>query len=222
MLQKYERFINPLDDDHPFHPTIDLTYDFISKRFPEPGTMLDIGCGSGRLLYVAKKYGWKVKGLNLWESVASSISKTIGVEVLAKDFLQYVPAQGEVYDLVVLRHVLEHLPDSLLAMKGIKSLLRPGSYALLEFPNIDGLDLRYKRLIRKLGLYRKNYPDSYMPGHCNEFCRKSFSFLLSQTGFRLEHWESYSSKPSPTTSLYNRMRLGNKARALIRKTVDTA
>ena len=49
------------------------------------------------------------------------------------------------FDLVVLQHVLEHLPDSILAMNQISSLLKVNGYALLEFPNTGSFGYAYKR-----------------------------------------------------------------------------
>ena len=36
------------------------SWSYISKWVKEPGTMVDIGCGNGRLLYSARNNGWQV------------------------------------------------------------------------------------------------------------------------------------------------------------------
>lgn len=216
--EKYgDYFIDPREADHPANRVQSNTFKFIKKNFSKKGSLLEIGCGFGRILYLARNEGWTVSGLELSPFLATSIYNAVGIQVTIANFLEDESFKDRLFDLVVLRHVLEHLPDSIAAMNKINALLRTGGAALLEFPNIDGLDLRYKRLIRKSGLYRKRYPVTYIPGHCNEFNLESFSFLLSETGFSLEHWETYSSKPSAKGNLYNLMPLGNKARAVARK-----
>jgi hypothetical protein len=35
----------------------------------------------------------------------------------------------------------------------------------------------------------------WRPGHVNEFCRKSFEYLLDKTGFELVVWRTYSNRP---------------------------
>ena len=160
--------------------------------------------------------GWVFAGLELFFFLAVSIKKTTGIDVKVCNFLEYEVAEGESYDLVVLRHVLEHLPDCILAMKKINSLLKSNGFALLEFPNTDSLDLRFKWFLRRNGIYRRKFSPDYIPHHCNEFCKESFEFLLAKTRFRLVEWQTYSSNEL-LSPLYNIFKFGNKARAVIRK-----
>jgi len=130
------------------------------------------------------------------------------------DFLEY--ESSEQFDLVSLRHVLEHLPDSNLAMQKMGALLKTGGYIHLEFPNIDGLTHRIKRARNKIGWLKKTYHPSYVPGHCNEFSIASFNYLLARNGFRLIRLETYASKPL-SNYIYNRIHIGSKFRAIVQK-----
>ncbi len=213
--EQYTEFIDPNDDCAERNHDKDDTWRFIEKHMPVPGSYLDIGSGSGRLLCLAKRSGWSVKGLELSPEMAKHASESTGVEVRAMNFLECEPRPDDKYDLVSLRHVIEHLPDSQLAMKKIKLLLKPGGHALLEFPNVESANKRLKRWAVRSGLYNRKFKEGFVPGHCNEFCRASFEYLLEQTGFTLVRWETYSSTPI-TNLLYNAIHIGNKARALIR------
>jgi SAM-dependent methyltransferase len=190
-------------------------YQFIKKHVPITGGYLDIGCGSGALLYFAKQDGWRVKGLELTPDYAKYIRETLKVEVFVADFLEFKNTD-EQFDVVSLRHVLEHLPDSILAMNKISALLKTGGYGHFEFPNINSISHRIQRFLSKTRLHRRKYSDSYQPGHCNEFSRKSFCLLLKLTNFELVRWETYSNKPL-TNFIYNRIKIGTKARAIVRK-----
>jgi 2-polyprenyl-3-methyl-5-hydroxy-6-metoxy-1,4-benzoquinol methylase len=194
-----------------------LSYQFIQRNIKKRGTYLDIGCGNGSLLYSARQDGWKVRGLELSAFLAKKIKETLAIEVDVANFLEF-NEQSYTYDLVSLRHVLEHLPDSLLAMQKINSLLNIDGYALLEFPNIMGLNFRLKRLLGRTGLYKKKYSKEYVPGHCNEFSKKSFSYLAKNSGFELIRWETYSSKPL-LNRFYRIIPIGIKVRALVQKVV---
>jgi SAM-dependent methyltransferase len=211
-------FRDPRDENAGWDPMLDATFRFIARRVPEAASLCDIGCGNGRLLWLAKHAGWRVFGLELTSEVAERTADALGVDVAAANFLDFdpPPEHRETYDIVCLRHVLEHLPDSKLAMRRIAALLKPGGHALLEFPNVEALDKRVKRFIERNGLHRRRFRNDFMPGHCNEFCRASFEYLLDQTGFRLESWETYSKKPLQNF-FFNLVPIGNKARAMVQR-----
>jgi hypothetical protein len=53
-------------------------------------------------------------------------------------------------------------------------------------------------------------------GHCCEYSKQSFAYLLAQSGFELVAWETYSKKRWANWVL-NRLPVGTKARALARR-----
>jgi SAM-dependent methyltransferase len=167
------------------------------------------------VLYLFRKHGWEVKGLELAQELADHVKNTLNIEVEVSDFLKFEKDTGQ-YDLVSLRQVLEHLPDSVLAMKKIGGMLKKDGYAYFEFPNINGFSHRLQRARNKIGFLRKKYDPSFAPGHCNEFSKASFEYLLKMTGFRLIRWETYSKKPL-TDFIYNNFHFGTKARAVVQK-----
>jgi len=191
------------------------SYRFIRKYVPVRGKYMDIGCGGGGLLHYAQQDGWKVKGLELSPVLAKLVSEKLGVDVDIANFLEYDRDEGQ-YDLVSLRHVLEHVTDSIGAMEQISRLLKSEGYAHLEFPNINGISFRMKRFLAGTGMYRKKYHPRWRPGHCNEFSLGSFEYLLNRTGFRLVRWETYTYKPLANFFL-NRIHTGSKARVIIQK-----
>ncbi|MCC7489254.1 MAG: class I SAM-dependent methyltransferase [Gammaproteobacteria bacterium] len=210
-------FIDPTDDRAPRNLDKDQSWAFIQRQLPGPGRLLDIGCGTGRLLYLAQRAGWQVKGLELSPAMAAFVQDKLGVEVMAGDFLASDPAPGDAgaYDIVCLRHVLEHLPDGLGAMARIRALLRPGGYFLAEMPNVEALSKRWRRFAEGAGLHRRRFPPDFVAGHCNEYSRRAFGELCRRSGFELLRWETYSKKPLANWFL-NRVAVGTKARALAR------
>jgi 2-polyprenyl-3-methyl-5-hydroxy-6-metoxy-1,4-benzoquinol methylase len=211
-----EKYIDPDDDSQKTNKDQSDNYRFINKKLKRKGRLLDIGCGNGKLLLLAKDDGWDVKGLELSKFLADSIKKKYMLNVAVSDFLTYKPAKDDQYDIVVLHHVLEHLPDSILAMKKINALLNPRAYAVLSFPDIEGYELKIKRCLLNIGLRKKKYKNNYKPGHSNEFCKESFTYLLDKTGFELIKWQHYSSK-SILNIFYKLTNFGSKVRVLIRK-----
>jgi SAM-dependent methyltransferase len=57
--------IDPRDDRDPRNRDKDQSFAFLARHLRRPGRRLDIGCGNGRLLYLAKRAGWHVAGLEL-------------------------------------------------------------------------------------------------------------------------------------------------------------
>ena len=214
--QYTETYVSPEDASHRFNDHMLASWKFLRRHAGMPGSIMDIGCGSGGLLYLARKDGWQVRGMELTEKAARDIGEDQGIDVVVANFLEYDNPDNEQYDVVVLRHVLEHLPDSLLAMQKIGSLLKDNGLALLEFPNTRSTSYVMKRALKNRGMKNKKYPPEWRPGHCNEFCRESFEYLLSRTGFELVIWHTYSNKPY-ANAFYRVFPIASKARALVRK-----
>jgi len=163
----------------------------------------------------------RVNGLELSQEFADRIKKDLEIDVHVGDFLELDLEKENNFDVVTLRHVLEHLPDPILAMTKMNNLLKLNGFAVLEFPNISGFDLRIKRTLNRIRLAKKKYSTDFIPGHVNEYCRKSFKYLVEKTGFSLKKWETYSSK-GITNIIYNKIPIGNKVRTIIQKTDNIA
>ncbi|NND59425.1 MAG: class I SAM-dependent methyltransferase [Gammaproteobacteria bacterium] len=213
--QYTEVYVSPTDEDYKQNRIVTPSWHYLHARFPEPGKILDIGCGNGRLLYLARENGWEVKGLELSASAAASITAEQDIDVVVANFLEHPTDALGTYDIVVLRHILEHLPQPITAMNQIRSLLKPGGHALLEFPNTASAGYAYKRFLKNRGLKNNKYSAEWRPGHANEYCRDAFSLLLDKTGFELVDWQTYSSK-SFMNAFYRLVPVASKARALIR------
>jgi 2-polyprenyl-3-methyl-5-hydroxy-6-metoxy-1,4-benzoquinol methylase len=222
-LDNLDQIVNQQQFADNFHPPIDhekdkgslTAYQFFTNYVPVKGRYMDIGCGDGSVLYFAKKNGWEVKGLELSPVFAEYAKKTLNIDVEVIDFLKYNDPQ-EKYDLVSLRHVLEHLPDSVLALTKISGMLKKNGYAHFEMPNINSLTHKFHRIRNKIPALKRKYNPDFVTSHCNQFSKQSFIYLLKKTGFSLVRWETYSSKPIPNF-IYNHLHIGTKARAIVQK-----
>jgi SAM-dependent methyltransferase len=189
------------------------TYAFIRRHRPAPGRMLDLGCGDGIVLHLARQDGWQVQGIELFPEQVDLVRTTLGLDVAVSDIESFRGAPAS-WDVVLLTHVLEHLPDPVSALRKIRELLAPGGIGVLEFPNIDALDAKLRRALRRWRLHRHRYRPDYVPGHVQEFCRTSFAFAAEQAGLALAHWETYAVNPFKYF-VYRYLPLGNKARVLV-------
>jgi SAM-dependent methyltransferase len=107
------------------------------------GRALDIGCGRGNLLAHLRRRGWTVTGTELNEVGARYAREVLHLDVRTGDIsgLQV----EEPYDLVILWHVLEHIPDPAELITVVAGLMRPGATLLIAVPNFDSVEARISR-----------------------------------------------------------------------------
>jgi SAM-dependent methyltransferase len=102
---------------------------------PTPGSIVDLGCGTGSLAVLLAQAGYQVRGLDLsGRMVAAAAQKAAGAGVpIVFDqgdaaSARYAPGSC---DVVLARHVLWALPDPGAALARWVDLLRPGGRLIL-------------------------------------------------------------------------------------------
>ena len=108
---------------------------------PRPGArLLDVGCGSGAFLMLARAAGWLVQGVD-FDPVAVQGARQQGLEV-HHGGLEQLTHQQESYDWITCSHVIEHVHEPVQWLRGMYALLRPGGTLWLQTPNIDSWGYR--------------------------------------------------------------------------------
>lgn len=96
---------------------------------PRPGArVFDFGCGSGLWLNSFQDYGWTTSGLEPSTDVA----------FVRHERLTSVPSDPR-FDLVIVWHVLEHLPRPLDTLRMLAGSVVPGGFCLVSVPRVDTL-----------------------------------------------------------------------------------
>jgi SAM-dependent methyltransferase len=136
-----------------------------------PGTIVEIGCGDGAVLAELAARGWVVDGYELAENAARA-ARARGVARKVETFDgEHVPAEPDAYDVAVLSHVLEHVPDPLPLLKEAARVAR---HVLVEVPLEDNRSAR-RPAKRKL---------SEDAGHLHAFNRADVLRLIRDAGLR--------------------------------------
>lgn len=106
------------------------------------GRALDVGCGSGRLMAAMSRVGWTVEGAEVDARSAEVAGRATGLPVHLGSAASLPPDLGP-FDLVVMSHVLEHLPRPVEALAALSGLLAPGGRLVVIYPNPESLMARW-------------------------------------------------------------------------------
>lgn len=103
------------------------------SRFLRPGRLLDVGCGAGEFLALAKAMGWSASGCDPDPKVVEMcIAGGLDVRLGGGD--AFADALGS-FDVVTLNQVIEHVIDPQALLRQCQALLRPGGMVWIGFPN---------------------------------------------------------------------------------------
>lgn len=134
------------------------TLALIRQHFPadRQARVLDLGCGHGTLLACARHLGYQnltgVDGSAEQVALAHRLGRP---DVRCQDIFDFVAQAHEVFDVVCLMDVLEHLtrPELLRFMSDLPRIMAPGARLLVHVPNAEGLHgmrIRYGDLTHEI------------------------------------------------------------------------
>jgi len=110
------------------------------ESFAEKGRLLEIGCGTGLMLEIARQSGWDVTGVELSEYAANH-ARSHGLEVHT-GVVQETDLPVESYDVVLMLDLLEHVPNPLELFESVGRLLKPGGLVYIVTPNTGSVSAK--------------------------------------------------------------------------------
>lgn len=142
------------------------------ESFKKSGRLLDVGIGTGLLLKLAKGRGWNVQGTDV-SSYAIGKAKKYGFEIF-KGRLEESTFKDIFFDVVNMRHSLEHMEDPSKALVRAYQILKPGGIICITTPNSFGAHAK---------IFGKDWPHLSLPYHLHFFSKQSLSRLVEDAGF---------------------------------------
>ena len=149
--------------------------------------LLDIGCGTGEFLKLARTRGWDAYGVELSLEAVERANR-LGLSV----YLGMLPDQGETdmsfpdrfFDIVTLWNVLDVLPRPVDQLREVHRVLTPGGRIFIRTPNqhFHLLAYRLSRLLRWPPALARLLQDSYI-FHPLLWSPRSLRLLLRHEGF---------------------------------------
>jgi 2-polyprenyl-3-methyl-5-hydroxy-6-metoxy-1,4-benzoquinol methylase len=173
----YGSFVNP--ESHLLQSRIDSIANSRRAEFLEftckPGTILDVGCGSGFFLAYLRLRGWQVHGLETAEEHVAFARDILGL--LNVSMQSWPPTNGTFrnFNAVSMIHLIEHMSDPITALTAAHHSLCKGGVLLLETPNIDSWPAR---------IFGPQWVTLDAPRHMVIFGPKSLAHCLRSAGFQ--------------------------------------
>jgi 2-polyprenyl-3-methyl-5-hydroxy-6-metoxy-1,4-benzoquinol methylase len=176
-LPKYydsEAYISHTDSDKGFMASLyqgvkkyslALKLRLITSLSKDGKSLLDIGCGTGDFLKLAKANHWHIEGVEPNDK-ARELAGEKGM-VLKESMDELL---GREFDVVTLWHVLEHLPNLQETIQTIEAFVKPGGVLIIAVPNFNSFDAKY---------YKSYWAAYDVPRHLWHFSKKAMQTLFT-------------------------------------------
>jgi SAM-dependent methyltransferase len=122
--------------DAPSNPLVQLYESWLDalERIRKPGRLLDVGCGTGLFLAVARRRGWQPFGIDDCAEATRHAREHFGLDVWDGEFAEFDPGDQR-FDAITGWDIIEHSRDPVALLQTIASCLAPGGVVALSTPN---------------------------------------------------------------------------------------
>jgi 2-polyprenyl-3-methyl-5-hydroxy-6-metoxy-1,4-benzoquinol methylase len=160
--------------------------EFLRSYIGSKGRVLDVGCNDGSLLSLFRDHGWSGIGIEMNTKLAN-FATSQGLKVINKPFNQATFADDS-FDLIVMSHILEHMPQLGETLKCVQRFLKAGGYLFIIVPNYGCHLARLIEGVRWIG---------FIPGqHIWYFTKKSLKSSCESYGLKLVKYKTIISLPT--------------------------
>jgi SAM-dependent methyltransferase len=139
-------------------------------------SVLDVGCSLGYVVAAGRELGLDAAGSDISE-YAVDVCRKRGLRAEVGT-LDHQPFPEGSFDLVVMKHVLEHTPEPKVALAELRRILSPEGRVLIAVP-----DLNYWKGLYRRRTYRYFRPDDLGQQHYVYYTTGALRRLLESNGF---------------------------------------
>lgn len=149
------------------------------EGFRKTNRILDVGCGKGYFLEVAKKRGWEVYGTEISNNMVNiCLAKNIKVH---QGDLEQSSFPNDYFDIISSFEVIEHINNPQNEIFIFNKILRIGGLVYLTTPNFNSL-LRYR--------LKSTYNVITFPEHLCYYTPSTINTIFTKFGFKKQKIET--------------------------------
>lgn len=133
---------------------------FLKNYLKNGQSVLDIGCGFGGLLKIIKEgSGADVYGIELNDLDVRAAKEFYDFNLFHGSLREFAenPANWNKFDIIIMHHTFEHLPEPLNSLEQIKKLLKPAGLLYIGVPNAMNIKKRPEIF------FQRAHPVSFTP-----------------------------------------------------------
>jgi ubiquinone/menaquinone biosynthesis C-methylase UbiE len=140
----------------------------------QPGLILDVGCGKGRMLHELRKKGWGVCGTELSDLSCDFAKEEFGLDIKKGDVSECALPDDH-FDVITMWHSLEHCRDPHGTLNECHRVLKDGGILIVAVPNLASLQYR---------LSKDKWFHLDVPRHLYHFTPSVLTRLVNASGFK--------------------------------------
>ncbi len=116
----------------------------LARRYGTRGArLLEVGSGMGHLVGMLED-SFKTMGLDLNHWAVKQSKSVVDRSALQTASAEELPYQDGVFNVVIIKHIVEHLPNPAKAINEIGRVTEKGGYLILATPNLSSLSRSWK------------------------------------------------------------------------------
>ncbi|MBI4762752.1 MAG: methyltransferase domain-containing protein [Chloroflexota bacterium] len=114
-------------------------YAMLARRYGKRGArLLEVGSGMGHLVAQLEDT-FKTYGVDINHWAVKKSKEVVSASRLQTASAQELPFTNRSFNVVIIKHIVEHLPDPQKAIQEIARVTEPGGTLILATPNLDSL-----------------------------------------------------------------------------------
>ncbi len=155
---------------------------FVTKNLASKGKWVDVGCGTGEIVYAAQSLGWKALGIES-DKCETDFAKKMGINLI-NTFITQDNSSDYISDakVISLFNVLEHIINPLELLKSLSQNAPQGCNFVIEVPRHPSLSSFANRAFPEMACRH-----IYSPDHLHAFTEKSIELILKKSGLTAKH-----------------------------------